>query len=320
MRAAVVAEPGVPSVGEFRDPRPAEGAVVIDVLAAAVNDFDRQLVAGRHPLSPPSYPAVAGYDGVGRTADGRLVYFEAPRAPFGSMAEQTLVSPERLVDLPEGADPAVAAALGTGPAGWLPLSWRAGLAVGETVAVLGVGETVAVLGAAGIVGSLAVQAAVLLGAGRVVAVVRGVDQADRARSLGATAVIDTAGHATTEELATAFREAAPGGFDVVVDYLWGAPLSAAVRNAAVGARIVNIGGVTGDVAELSSAVVRTRGIELLGFAGYLVPRQVRVDNYLEQIALATAGRLQVDVVSTSLDNVEKAWADSASTVRTVLLP
>lgn len=308
MRAAVVSVPGVPEIGEFREPEPAGDAVVLDVVAAAVNNFDRQLAAGTHPLSPAAYPAVAGYDGVGRTHDGRLVYFHSPLAPFGSMAERTLVRTARLIELPDATDPVVAAALGAGLAGWLPLSWRARLAAGECVAVLG---------AAGVAGSIAVQAAVLLGAGRVVAVVRGGEQADRARALGAHAVVDTNAHA---DLAGALRAAAPDGFHVIVDYLWGPTLAAAVRNAAPGARVVNVGGVSGDLTELSGAALRGRGVDLLGFAGHLVPRQLRVDNYLQQVALAGQGRLDVPIACSSLDAVEKAWTDPPAMTRTVLLP
>ena len=65
------------------------------------------------------------------------------------------------IEIPDGADPALAGALGiAGLAGWLPFAWRAPLEGGESVLVLG---------ASGSVGIVAVQAAKLLGAGRVVA-------------------------------------------------------------------------------------------------------------------------------------------------------
>jgi len=56
------------------------------------------------------------------------VYFDGATPPYGSMAEQTVVSGDRLIEAPAGADVAVAAALGNaGLAAWLPLSWRAAL-------------------------------------------------------------------------------------------------------------------------------------------------------------------------------------------------
>ncbi|MFE7030769.1 zinc-binding alcohol dehydrogenase family protein [Streptomyces sp. NPDC057621] len=312
MRAAVLSAPGVPEPADFRDPEPTAEAAVVDVLAAPINNFDKALASGRHPLSPAAYPAVAGYDGVGRTADGRLVYFEAPVAPFGSMAERTLVDEARLIELPEGTDPAVAAVLGNaGAAGWLPLSWRAEVAAGETVAVLG---------AAGVVGSIALQAALQLGVRDVVAIVRGDRQVELAHALGATATVDTAQHKTFDGLVAAMRKAAPDGFNVVIDYLWGATVAAAVDNAAVGARVVHVGAVTGDISEIPGAVLRTRGIDIRGFAGYLVPRDIRVQAYLHQVALATQQRLQIAVAPAPLEDLAAAWSHSPSTARTVVSP
>ena len=69
--------------------------------------------------------------------------------------------------MPDGLDPALAVCLGvSGLAAWLGLEWRGRLAAGETVLVLG---------ASGVVGQIAVQAAKLLGAGRVVAAARNPD-------------------------------------------------------------------------------------------------------------------------------------------------
>ena len=78
----------------------------------------------------------------------------------------------KAVEVPDGADPALAAALGiAGLAGWLPFAWRAPLSGGESVLVLG---------ASGSVGLVAVQVAKLLGAGRVVAAGRSAAGLERA--------------------------------------------------------------------------------------------------------------------------------------------
>ena len=49
-------------------------------------------VAGRCYAGKPPLPSVAGREGVG-ILDGGRVYFDAPVAPFGSMAERALVDP-----------------------------------------------------------------------------------------------------------------------------------------------------------------------------------------------------------------------------------
>src|ERR1700730_11347245 len=160
MRAAVLHEYGVPRAEEFDEPVAGPDQAVLEVLAAGVNPVDISFRAGRFYAGRPSLPCVAGREGVGRLG-GRRVYFDGPVAPFGSMAERALIDPREVYPVPDGVDDGVAVALGiSGLTAWLALSWRAPLARGEHV--LG-------LGASGVVGQIAVQAAKLLGAARVVA-------------------------------------------------------------------------------------------------------------------------------------------------------
>src|ERR1700734_3146168 len=164
MRAAVLKEYGVPAAGEFDEPS-AEGPdqAVVDVLAAGLNPVDVAICAGRFYAGKPPLPSVAGREGVGML-DGERVYFDAPIAPFGSMAERALVDPASTYALPDGLDDGLAVALGiSGLAAWLGLTWRANVQPGEHVLVLG---------ASGVLGQIAVQAAKLLGAARVVASAR----------------------------------------------------------------------------------------------------------------------------------------------------
>ena len=99
----------------------------------------------------------------------------------------------------DGADPALAAGLGiAGLAGWLPFAWRAPLEGGETVLVLG---------ATGSVGLVAVQAAKLLGASRVVAAGRDANRLEKAAALGADATVRIG---VGGDLVSAFREAVGG--------------------------------------------------------------------------------------------------------------
>lgn len=112
--------------------------------------------------------------------DGRL-YFGSTVAPYGAIAERALVERRRLVELPDGVSDGVAIALGVaGQAAWLGLEWRARLRPDEHVLVLG---------ASGVVAAIGVQAARLLGAGRVVAAAPSEAGVEAARSLGADAVM-----------------------------------------------------------------------------------------------------------------------------------
>ena len=114
------------------------------------------------------------------------------------------------LDVPDGADPALAAGLGiAGLAGWLPFAWRAPLRGGENVLVLG---------ATGSVGLVAVQAAKLLGAARVVAAGRSAAGLERAVQLGADATIRLD---QTDDLVAAFKDGFAGeGPNYVFDPLW----------------------------------------------------------------------------------------------------
>jgi NADPH2:quinone reductase len=153
MKAAVLTEYGVPRLEDFAEPTAGAGQEVVQVTAATINAVDKEIAAGTHYFRPRTLPVVCGIEGVGM-ADGRRVYFSMPAAPYGSMAERTVVDPQQTLPVPDGLDDAVAATLGNaGRAAWLPLSWQAALRPGERVLILG---------ATGVVGRLAVQAARLL--------------------------------------------------------------------------------------------------------------------------------------------------------------
>src|SRR5262249_57357161 len=116
----------------------------------------------------PARRYVPGRQGVGTAAEadgvpaGQRVWFScsAGMAPgAGSLAEFCVVPETAMLPLPDGVSDDLAAALGlSAVAAWMALSWRGQLRLGEHVLVLG---------ASGNVGQIAVQAARLLGAGRV---------------------------------------------------------------------------------------------------------------------------------------------------------
>src|SRR5438094_9615096 len=85
------------------------------------------------------------------------------------------------------------------------------------------GETVLVLGACGVLGSIAVQVARLLGAGRVIAAARNEQGLARAKELGADATVDLK---QTEGLTDRIKEATKGQLHIVIDPISGAPAAA----------------------------------------------------------------------------------------------
>jgi NADPH:quinone reductase-like Zn-dependent oxidoreductase len=301
MHAAVLHELGAAPVYEaFEEPVAVEGQVVVETAVAGVNPVDVRKASGLYVSGPPPLPSVVGSEGVGRIAgDGRRVYFGAPVAPFGAFAERVLVGAGDPIELPDAIDDGVAVALGISSlAAWLPLAWRAQLRPGETVLVLG---------ATGVVGQLAVQAARLLGAGRVVAAGRDPEMLEHAKRLGADATVDLGATPGGEDLTAAFRAAAGGDVDVVHDPLWGAPAAAAVEALGVGGRLVQLGQSAGAEATLSSASIRGRQLSVLGYLNALVPPDVRRDAYRALVEHAVAGRIAVEVERLPLAQVADAW-------------
>ena len=310
MRAAVLHDYGVPSAGEFAEPAPESGQAVVQVLAAGLNPVDVAICAGRFYAGKPPLPCVAGREGVGML-DGARVYFDGPVAPFGSMAERVLVDPAHTYSVPDGVPDGVAVALGvSGLAAWLALTWRAELQPGEHVLVLA---------ASGVLGQIAVQAAKLLGAGRVVAAARSEEGLERCLQLGADASVRLDGR---EDLPAAMAQAGEGRIDVVLDPLWGEPLVAAVAAASFGARIVQIGAGAGAEATIPSAPIRGKMLVLMGHTNFAAPPEVKREAYARMSEAVLDGTIRVDVDELGLDQVDEAWRrlQSGSHRKIVLVP
>jgi NADPH:quinone reductase-like Zn-dependent oxidoreductase len=299
MRAAILREyDATPGRVGFEPPRACAPPLPAEVLAAGLNPVDIRKAAGVFPLAPkPPVPSVAGWEGIVRMPDGSRAYFADPVAPFGAMAERTLVEPGATFPVPDGVDDGVAVALGiAGLAGWLAVEWSAKVREGESVLVLG---------ASGTVGQVAVQAARLHGAGRVVAAARSADGLARAAELGAD---ETVSLADGSDLAGALRSAAGGdGFDVIIDPLWGEPAAAAAKAAAPFCRLVALGQSAGTEATFTSADVRNNALRIVGHTNYKVPAEDRRAAYAHVCARAAAGELTADYQRVELDDAPAAW-------------
>jgi NADPH2:quinone reductase len=309
VKAALVHSLGaVPEVGDVVEP----AGETIEVLAASINPIDLAVSRGVLASGHPEFPYVPGCEAVGRAGDGRMVWIyggSLGRTSDGAIAERAPVADAHVVDVPEGADPALAAGLGiAGLAGWLPLAWRAPLAGGENVLVLG---------ATGSVGLVAVQTAKLLGAARVVAAGRSAAGLERALECGADATVrlDEGG-----DLVAAFQEAFGGeGPTYVFDPLWGEPAAAAVQAAAPRATIVNLGQSAGATSELASAAVRFKNLSILGHTNFLVPPDELAEHYRRLVEHAVAGEIRLDVERVPLDSVGDAWRRQAEGAGTKLV-
>ena len=297
MRGAQIAELGAP-------PRVAEiaGEGSLEVSAVALNPLDLAVAAGRFYGGHPPLPYVPGCEAVGRLDGERVYVFGDGRGTLedGFLVERTDFPRELACPVPDGLDDGIAAACGVaGIAGWLPLAERAPVRADDSVVVLG---------ATGTAGSVAVQAARLLGAARVVAAGRDQERLERARALGADETVSLEEPDLPERLRRAAGEDGPM---LVVDLLWGEPVRAAVEAAAPGARIVHVGQSAGPEATLTSAAVRGKRLSILGHSNFGLTAEERARAYRDVAALVAEGRIRIEVESFALDEVADAWAAQA---------
>lgn len=127
MKAAVLYTLGTrPATRTPPEPTPNKDEALVRVRAASLKNSDKMMADGSHYDSLRQLPAVVGLDGVGVLEDGTRVYCGAPRPPYGTMAETTVVPRALCPPVPDAVDDLTAAAL-PNPAmsSWLALAWRA---------------------------------------------------------------------------------------------------------------------------------------------------------------------------------------------------
>ncbi len=311
MHAAVLHTLGQPpSYAEHPDPQRGTGGSLVRVSAAPLAPLDLLCASGTSYFGAPAVPYVPGVQGVGVVEEsdsvtvGTRVWFtsSAGIAPGdGSLAELAAVSGDDLVPVDVPVDDAALAALGlSAVAAWMALTWKARMQPGERVLVLGGG---------GAVGQVAIGAARILGADRVVAACRSSGAASRAEAAGADEVVLTS---EPDGLEQRLSRACGGQVDVIIDPVFGPTAEAAARVLADGGRLVNLGGSGGDTAVFSSAVLRSRSIEVLGYTNNSLTVEQRRGAVAAVCGHACDGRLAVSHEVHRLDEVEEVWLRLAS--------
>ena len=317
MKAAVVSSFNTaPRYEDFPVPAASgDDDMLVDVIAAGLHPRVRSQANGSHYTSTDELPLVPGVDGVGRGADGHLRYFILPDTTVGSMAEQTVIDVRRSIVLPEDIDPvAVAAAMNPAMSSWVALRQRI---------VFRRGQSVLILGATGNAGRMAVQVAKLLGAERIIAAARRADLLAALPGLGAadTVLMDGDAEAIAQRLGAVAAEV-----DVVIDYLWGAPSTAAMiaiasNRTAPGQPLtwIEIGSVAGPTAAIPSAALRAVRLQIVGSGqGSVSAREIRdeLPGLAQEIA---AGHFAIDARPVPLAEVEQAWADATQTTQRIVI-
>src|SRR5690625_642864 len=322
MKAAILHNFGeIPIYGNFAEPVAGNDEVLINVKAIALENVDKMMTSGEHFASKQflsELPAIVGFDGIGELKSGQIIGFGGVKAPYGAMAEKTVVPKTNTIPIPDGVSAPVAAVL---PASALtslfPLQWGAKLQKEETVLVNG---------ATGVAGKLAIQIARLLGAGRVVGTGRNEESLKHVLELGADSVIDL--KQPDEGVVKAFKNEAGEGYDVIIDFLWGRPTELLIKTMipeeigyiGKNIRLVQVGEVAGSAISLPANSLRNSGLEIIGASSGMTPKKMEksTDQVWEWIK---ENKLSIDIEEVPLKDIESTWQrEDFQGKRIVILP
>lgn len=300
-------------------PRRGPGQALVQVTAAPISPLDLLCASGTSYFGAPRLPYIPGVQGIGNVieadilAPGQRIWFscDAGMNPGdGSMALYCVIDESSALVLPDLVDDDLAASLGLSAiAAWMALTWRGHLQPGEQLLVLG---------ASGAVGQVAVQAAKLLGAGRVVAASRDEAARTRAFSQGADAVVDLMGD-DVDEISKRIATACEGPLHLIIDPVWGLPAEAAIRVLATDGRLVNIGSAAGSTVRFESAILRSRLHNILGYTNNALTHEQKAEALTEILTHAAAGCCTVERETVPLAQAAEAWERQASAARRKLI-
>jgi NADPH2:quinone reductase len=270
---------------EIPRPTAGPGEVLVRVRSIGVNFADTHTRENAY-VQKAHLPLVPGQEVVGVREDtgGRVV---ALTQGGGAYAEWAVVPEARCVPLPEDLpDDQALGLLVQGLTAWH---------LHRTCGRLEGGETVVVHSAAGGTGSLAVQLAKPLGAGRVIATASSAEKRQVALDLGADAAVDPDPEGLTERL----QEANGGrGVDVVIDMSGGPVFEASLRALAPFGRIVVCGIAGKEQNEIRTGHLLRHSRSVIGFWLFHTledpERRFRAP-LLDLFARATRGEVRVNV-------------------------
>jgi NADPH2:quinone reductase len=272
---------------ELPDPRPTDGQVLIASEAIGVGGVDVIIRSGAFSAYGFTEGHILGGEvagtvtAVGENVDpswiGQRVW--AFTGLGGGYAEQAVASASTIIALPSALTAADAVTLGT--------SGRvAHFALRH--AHFAAGESVLIRGAAGGIGVMAVQLAIRAGAGAVAVTTSSPERGDRLRGLGATHVLDRFGEPQPDS------DAAPPGYDVIIDIVGGANLGAFFGQLNPNGRMVAVGIVDGEPpADFSRAMYAAfqKSLSFATFSTNTVPETDQRAATAELFAAATRGEL-----------------------------
>lgn len=287
MKAILIEEFGGPEVMnlvDLPDPVPGAGETLVEITRTGVNFSDTHITNDQY-VARQQLPLVPGIEFVGVTVDGRRV---AAVVPNGAYAERIAVPESSLVAIPDGIDDEQAAGImiqGVTADGVLTLTGN-----------LKPGETVVVGAAAGGTGSLAVQLARSMGAGRIIGLASGDQKQQLVLDLGADAVVDSRSESLGEEV----MAAAGGHVDLVLEMAGGSSFDQLLGTLRPFGRMIVVGIATREQNEVRTGRLLKNSISVSGFwLMHLLARPDLARDSIDRVFGATArGELKAVVGGT----------------------
>jgi putative PIG3 family NAD(P)H quinone oxidoreductase len=266
MRAIVIAKPGGPEVLELREvptPEPARGEVRVRVRATAINRADLLQRLGMYPApadAPKDIPGLEFAGEVEALGEGVTAWKPGDRVfgltGGGAYAEQLVVHARTLARIPDHLDFTQAAAV--------PEAFITAYDAMVTVGHLGSGERLLVSAVGSGVGTAAVQLARALGAVSF-GTARTAAKLDRAQELGLDhGIVPADGKFARALDEMVLRETGSPGIDVFCELVGGPYLAEDALCAAPRARIVLVGMLAGNVADIDYGLVLRKRLRLEG--------------------------------------------------------
>ncbi|PWN68696.1 alcohol dehydrogenase [Chryseobacterium phosphatilyticum] len=309
MKAAVVFEKGsIPQYADFPEPEAIqENEVIISVKAASIKNLDKARASGKHYSTKNEIfqPTIIGSDGVGYLEDGTKVYFFSKK---GSVAEKVIVDRQFVIPVPENLDFSMAAALPNAVMGSaMGLKFKAGIRSGDVVLING---------ATGITGRIAVQIARLYGAKKIIVTGRNEDSLKSLLDLGADDRVSL--QLSDDDFKQRIKEIHnETPIDIVLDYIWGHSVEM-ILSAFKGdgtfshkTKLVSVGGMSGDIIQLSSQILRGTDIQISGsgLGSWTKEESMLLFSEIipEMFLAAAEGKIKIETEDIDLKNIEKVW-------------
>ncbi|ELY50363.1 alcohol dehydrogenase catalytic domain-containing protein [Natronolimnohabitans innermongolicus] len=322
MRAAAFTGIGSPEhvdVESFPDPEPGPGEAVLEVEACSINHHDLWILRDGFRIDEDELPYVAGMDvagtvsAIGDDVDGVEPGDEVLLCPnqtcgscrycregpenlcerfdlyHGGLAEYAAVEADRLIALPDGVEPAAAAAI--------PVAYMTAFRMLEEAEV-GPGDLVFVPGATGGVGVAAIQLADVLGA-RTIGTSTSREKLDRLETLGADHVVESG---DPDEIREAVTEI--GRVDVTINHLGGPYSEVGLNVLRRGGRMAICGQTAGPTSTLTMGDLFLNHKRVIGST-------MGTQRDLERLVDLVADRRLEPVVYErySLEDADRAFAD-----------